>query len=198
MIYSPNVIFFSSMDSFNHFCGCCSSLARSCMTATPWTAAPRFLVFHYLSEFGQTHSIELVMHPTILSSVAPFPSCIQSFPASRSFPMSWLLYHMAKGLEFQLLHQSFQWIFKVDFFEKWLVWSPGCPKDCQDSCLKHNSKASIFWWSAVFIIQLSHTYMTTRKTTALTIQTFIGKVIALLSILCLGLSFLSFQGASIS
>ena len=44
----------------------------------------------------------------------------------------------------------------------------------------HSSKASILWRSAFFIVQLSHPYMTTGKTTALTRQTFVGKVISLL------------------
>ena len=44
----------------------------------------------------------------------------------------------------------------------------------------HNSKASIFWCSAFFIVQLSHPYMTTRKTIALTRWTFVGKVMSLL------------------
>ena len=56
----------------------------------------------------------------------------------------------------------------------------------------HSSKASVLWHSAFFIIQLSHPYTTTVKTTALTRQTFVGKVIC-----CLGWSKLSFQGASI-
>ena len=43
----------------------------------------------------------------------------------------------------------------------------------------HNSKASILWRSAFFMVQLSHLYMTTGKTIALTIQTFVGKVISL-------------------
>ena len=44
----------------------------------------------------------------------------------------------------------------------------------------HSSKASILWWSAFFIVQLSHPYMTTGKTIALTVWTFVGKVISLL------------------
>ena len=44
----------------------------------------------------------------------------------------------------------------------------------------HSSKASIIWGSAFFIVQLSHPYMTTGKTIALTRQTFVGKVISLL------------------
>ena len=49
------------------------------------------------------------------------------------------------------------------------------------SLLQHNSsKASILWHSAFFIVQLSHPYMTTGKTIALTRQTFVGKVMSLL------------------
>ena len=44
----------------------------------------------------------------------------------------------------------------------------------------HNSKASILWLSALFRVQLLHLYMTTRKTIALTIQTFVCKVMSLL------------------
>ena len=45
---------------------------------------------------------------------------------------------------------------------------------------QHSSKASILWCSAFFTVQLSHPYMTTGKTTALTRQSFVGKVISLL------------------
>ena len=52
----------------------------------------------------------------------------------------------------------------------------GTPKSLQH----HSSKASILWRSAFFTVQLSHPYMTTGKTTALTRQTFVGKVMSLL------------------
>ena len=54
-------------------------------------------------------------HPTISSSVIPFSSCPQSFPASGSFQMSQLFASGAKVLAFQLQQQSFQWIFRTDF-----------------------------------------------------------------------------------
>ena len=54
-------------------------------------------------------------HPTISSSVIPFSSHLQSFPASGSFPTSQFFSQVAKVLEFQLQHQSFQWIFRTDF-----------------------------------------------------------------------------------
>ena len=69
---------------------------------------------------------------TISSSVAPF-SCPQSFPASDSFPVSCSLHQVGKGLEFQLQHQSFQWIFRIDFLYDWLVWSAFGPRDSQES-----------------------------------------------------------------
>ena len=60
----------------------------------------------------------------------------------------------------------------------------------------HSSTASILWCSAFFMVQLSHPYMTTRKTITLTKWTFFGKVICFL-ICCLGWSQLFFQGASV-
>ena len=54
-------------------------------------------------------------HPTVSSSAIPFSSCFQSSPASGSFPMSQFFTRGAKVLEFQLQHQSFQWIFRTDF-----------------------------------------------------------------------------------
>ena len=52
-------------------------------------------------------------HPTILSSAVPFSSCLQSCPAAGSFPMSWLFTSGGQVLELQ--HQSFRWIFRVNF-----------------------------------------------------------------------------------
>ena len=116
-------------------------------------------------------------HPTILSSVVPFSSCLQSFPASASF-LQWIgsLYQVAKVLELQLQYQAFQWIFRIDFFKDWLVWSPGSPRDSQESSPTPQFKTSILWHWAFFMVQLSHPYMTTGKTIALTIRTFVGKV----------------------
>ena len=54
-------------------------------------------------------------HPTISSSIFPFSSCPQSFPASGFLQWIGCSHQVAKVLEFQLQHQSFQWIFSVDF-----------------------------------------------------------------------------------
>ena len=53
-------------------------------------------------------------HPTISSFVVPF-SCLQSFPTSGSFPVSQFFTSGGQSMELQLQHQSFQWIFRVDF-----------------------------------------------------------------------------------
>ena len=61
----------------------------------------------------------------------------------------------------------------------------------------HSSKASILWCSTFFIVQLSHPYMTTEKTIALTRWTFVGKVMSLLFNMLSRFVITFFQGASI-
>ena len=70
------------------------------------------------------------------------PSHALSSPSAPAFNLSqhqglfqWVSssHQMAKVLEFQLQHQSFQWIFRTDFLKDWLVWSPCCPWDSQES-----------------------------------------------------------------
>ena len=58
-------------------------------------------------------------HPAISSFVVPFSSCLQSFPASGSFQRVSSSHQVAKVLELQLYHQSFQWIFRVNFLWDW-------------------------------------------------------------------------------
>ena len=73
--------------------------------------------------------------------------------------------------------------FRIDFLQDGLVGSPCSPRDYQATqgiLQRHSSKASILWHSAFIIVQLSHSYMTTGKTIALTRQTFVCRVIALL------------------
>ena len=101
---------------------------------------------------------------TISFSATRFSSCPKSFPASRSFPMSWLFTSGGQSTELQLQHQSFQWIFRVDVLSDWLVWSPCSPRDSQKSLLQHHSlKASVLQHSTFLMVQLSHMYMTTGK-----------------------------------
>ena len=108
-------------------------------------------------------------HPIISSSVIPFSSCPQSFPAAGSFPMSQFFRSSGQSIEFQRQHQSFQWIFRTYFLYDWLVGSPCSPLQ------HHSSKASILRHLAFFVVQLSHPYMTTGKTIALTRRTLLAK-----------------------
>ena len=118
--------------------------------------------------------------PTISSSAIPFSSGLQSFPASESFPMSWLFAsggqstgHLSFSLSISPSNEYSGLIsFRMDWFDLLAV------QGTLRSLLQHHSsKASIFRCSAFFIAQLSHPYMTTGKTTALTRWTFVGKVI---------------------
>ena len=77
-------------------------------------------------------------------------------------------------------HQSFQWILRSDSFRMGWLDLLAIRGTLRSLIQHHSSKTSILQHSAFFIIQLSHPYMTTGKTTALTRQTFIGKVMSLL------------------
>ena len=70
---------------------------------------------------------------------------------------------MASVLELQLQHQSFQWIFRTDILQDWLVWYPFFQGTLKSLLKHHSSKASILWCSDYFMDQLLHTYMTTGK-----------------------------------
>ena len=88
--------------------------------------------------------------------------------------MSQLFSYVAKVLELQ--HESGLISFIIDWFD--LLAVQGTLK----SHLQHyNLKASILSFLAFFMVQISHPYMTTRKTIALTIWTFVGKLVSLLS-----------------
>ena len=71
---------------------CCCSVAESCLTLWPHGLKPTRLSYpsSYPRVCSNSHLLSWWCHPTISSSVIPFSSCLQSFPASGSFPMSWL------------------------------------------------------------------------------------------------------------
>ena len=118
-------------------------------------------------------------HPTISSSVVPYPPAFNLCQHQGLFQWVSSSHQVAKVLEFQLQHQSFQRIFMtVSFRIDWLglLAVQGILK----SLLQHrSSKVSILQRSAFFIVQLSHPYTTTGKTIALTGWTFVGKVMSL-------------------
>ena len=119
-------------------------------------------------------------HPTISSSVVPFSSC-PVFPNIRVFsnesalhirwPKYWSFsFNISPSNEHPGLISS-----RMDWLD--LLAVQGTLKSLFQH---HSSKASIFWLSAFFIVQLSHPYMTTGKTIALTRWTFVDKVMSLL------------------
>ena len=118
-------------------------------------------------------------HPTILFSLVPFSSCLKSFPASGSFPMSQFFTSGGQSIgvsaSASVLPMSGFISFRMDWFD--LLAVQGTLK----SLLQHHSlEASIVHCSTFFMVQLSHPYMTTGKTIALTRWTLFGKVMSLL------------------
>ena len=118
-------------------------------------------------------------HPTISSSVIPFSSCLQSFAASGPFPVSWLFTSDDQGIgasaSASVLPVNIQGWFPLGLTGLISLLSKGLTSLFQH----HSSKASIFWCSAFFMVQLSRLYMTTGKAIPLTIQTFVSKEMSL-------------------
>ena len=118
-------------------------------------------------------------HPTISSFVIPFSSCLQSFPVSGSFQMSH--FFASDGQSIGILASTSVLPMNQDWFPLEMDWLDlFAVQGTLNSLVQHHgSKASILS-SAFFIVQLSHSYMTTGKTIALTRQTFVSKVMSLL------------------
>ena len=116
------------------------------------------------------------------------PSPLALHPSQNQGLFQWdsSLHQVAKALELQ--HQSFQWIFRVDFLYDWLLWSPCCPRDSQESSpapqFKSNDSLALsllygpthisihdYWKNHMLLFGkvISHPHMTTWKTIALTV-----------------------------
>ena len=102
-------------------------------------------------------------HPTISSSVIPFSSCLQSFPESRSFPVSQLFTSGGQSIgasaSSSVLPMNSQGWFHLGLTSLIFLQSKGLSSLLQH----HSSKASILQHSAFFTVELSHPYMTTGK-----------------------------------
>ena len=137
-------------------------------------------------------------HPTISSSVVTFSSHLQSFPASGSCQMSQFFVSGGQsiGVSSFSINPSNGYSGLISFRMDWLdlLAVQGTPKSLLQH---HSSKASILQCSAFFVVQLSHPYMTTGKTIALTRWTFVGKVMSLLFNKLSRLAQLFFQGVSV-
>ena len=156
-------------------------LSRVWLFVTPWTVACQASLSITISQsLLKLMSIELVM-PSISSSVFPFSSRLQSFPASGSFPMSWLFASGGQStwsFSFSISspnEHSGLITFRIDWLDLLAV------QVTLKRILQHYiSTAPILRCSAFFILQISHSYMTTGKTIILTIQTFVSKLTSLL------------------
>ena len=105
-------------------------------------------------------------HPTISSSVVPFSSCPQSFPASGSFPVS--QFFTSGGQSIGVSASTSVLPMNIQYWSPlgWTDGSPCSPRDSKRLLQHHSLKASILQRSAFFIVQLSQPYMTTGKTIA--------------------------------
>ena len=148
----------------NYFsCPCCCSTSRSCPTLTPRTAARQpSLSFIISQSLFKLMSIELVMpsNHLISSSVSPFSSCPQSFPASGSFRMNALCIKWPKHWSFSFsISPSNEYLGLISFRIDWLDFF-AIQGTLKSLLQHHNLKASILWRSAFFIVQISLLYMT--------------------------------------
>ena len=123
-------------------------------------------------------------HPIISSSVVPF-SRLQSCPASGFFQMSQFFTSGGQSIRASASASVLPVNIQDWFPLGWTGWISLQSKGLLKSLLQlHSSRASILRHSAFFIVQLSHPYMTTGKTIALTRQALVDKVICLIFLIC--------------
>ena len=167
----PSSVQFSSVQSLSH--------VR--LFAIPWTAAHQASLSITNSwSLLKLMSIESVMPSSHLILCYPLLLLPSIFPSIRFFSNESILrirWPKYWSLSFTISHSneySRLISFRID-------WCDLAVQGTLKSLLQHHgSKASVLWCSACFIVQLSHPYMTTGKPTALTSQTFVGKVMSLL------------------
>ena len=144
-------------------------------------STPGFPVHHQFPEFTQLMSIELVIPSNHLILCHPLPILPSMFPSIRVFSNKSVLHiRWPKDWSFSFsISSSNGYSGLISFRMDWLdlLAVQGTLKSLLQH---HSSKASILWHPAFFIVQLSHPYMTTGKTIALTRRTFVGKVMSLL------------------
>ena len=152
-----------------------SSVIQSCPTlCNPMdSSTPGFPVPHQLPELAQTHPWSWWYHTTISSSVVPFSSCLQSFPASGSFPMSQLFasggQNIGVSASASVLPMNIQ-----DWFLLGLTGLISLQSKGFSRVFSINSLTFSFLYNSTLT-----TYMTTGKTIALTRWTFVDKVMFL-------------------
>ena len=160
-----------------------SSVAQWCLTlCDPMDCSMPGLPVHcQLSEFTQLVPIESVMPSNHLILCCPFLLPPSIFPSIRVFSNeSVLCIRWPKDWSFSVsISPSDEYSGLISFRMDWLdlLAVQGTLKSLLQH---HSSKASVLWLPAFFIVHISHPYMTTGKTTALTRWTFVGRVMSLL------------------
>ena len=162
-------------------CRCCCSLSYVQLFATPWTAACQAsLSFTISQSFLKLMSIELMMTSTHLILCHPLLLPPSIFPSIRvcsdesAFHIRWPKYWSFSFSISPSNEYSGLISFRIDRFD---LTVQGTLKSLLQP---HNLKVSVLQCSDFFMVQLSHPYITTGKTIALTIWTFVSKVISLL------------------
>ena len=153
-----------------------SSVAQSCPTLcdTMDCSMPGFPVYHQLLDLTQTHvhCVSDAIQPSHPLS-SPSPSAFNLSQHQGLFQWVCSLHQVAKGLQ-SFVSPSNEYSGLISFRTDWLdlLAVQGTLKSLLQH---HSSKASILWRSTFFITQLSHPYMTTEKTMALTIRPLLAK-----------------------
>ena len=157
------------------------SLSRVQLFAIPWTAArqvhPPSTISRRLLKFMSIESVMSSNHLILccpLLLLPPIPPSVRVFSSESALRIRWSKY-WSFSFNISPSNEYPRPIFRMDWLD--LLAVQGTLKSLLQH---HSSKASIFWHSAFFTVQLSHPYMTTGKTIALTRRTFVGKVISLL------------------
>ena len=176
--------FFPHMEKINSLkCKFSSDVAQSCLIlCDPMNrSTPGLLVHHQFLESTQTHVHRVIdviqpshflCHPLLLLP-SIFPS-IRIFSNESALRIRWPKYwSFSFSISPSNEHRGLV-SFRMDWLDLLVV------QGALKSLLQHHSSKASIWHSAFFIVQLSHPYMTTGKTIALTRQNFIGKVMSLL------------------
>ena len=199
MLKSPLIILKgnSSLLSSSQF----SSVAQSCPTLWPHELQQARVPCPSPTSWAYSNSRPLSWwcHPAILSSVVPFSSCPQSFPASGSFQISQFFTSGGQSIGISASGSALpnEYSGLISFRMDWLDF-PAVQRILKSLLQHHSSKVLVLWQhSAFFTVQLSHQYKTVGKTIALTKWTFVGKEMSLILMCCLGWSQLFFQGARV-
>ena len=171
--YSSSV---QSLSCFRHFATPWTTACQASLSITNSRSPPKLISIE--SMMPSNHLV--LCHPFLLLS-SIFPS-IRVFSNESSLRIRWPKYW---SFSFNISPTN-EHLGLISFRMDWL--DLAVQGTLKSLIQHHSSKASILWRSAFFIVQLSHPYMTTGKTIALTRWTFVGKVRSLLLICYLGWS----------